>query len=134
MQKRTNVALAAAIAGDRGVAVPKSSGFMAFSTPLPAPSADAFSTFATRVYEPLGDLRSISVVSEDVGGSAVTPTISMPLVLEFERGSVTGWARVQWVPAQDPESADWLPAVRVLEMEVNLPNTLTARLEPEAAP
>jgi hypothetical protein len=107
---------------------------MALSTPLPAPPAEAFRRFESQVREPLGDLRSISIVSEEVEGSIMSPTISMPLVLEFERGSATGWARVQWVPASDPESSDWLPAVRVLEMRVQPGPGTILRLEPDPAP
>jgi hypothetical protein len=41
---------------------------------------------------------------------------------------------VQWVPASNPEQRDWLPAVRVLEVEITLPDGSTARLAPDSGP
>lgn len=132
MQKRTSVALTAAINGDHAASVPGVPDFLSFAEPLPAPGADAMTRFSAQVRKALGELRSISQVNESVGGSALSPTVSMPLVLEFERQSATGWARVQWVPASDPDQRDWLPAVRVLEVEITLPDGSTAKLAPGA--
>lgn len=134
MQKRTSVALTAAIQGDHAASVPGVPDFLSFAQPLPAPSAEAMTRFSAQVRQALGELRSISQVNESVGGSAMSPTVSMPLVLEFERQSATGWARVQWVPSSDPDQRDWLPAVRVLEVEITLPDGGTAKLAPDAAP
>jgi hypothetical protein len=132
MQKRTTVALTAAIGGDHAAAIPAMPDLFSFAQPLPAPNAESMTRFAAQVRQALGDLRSISQVNETVDGSALSPTVSMPLVLEFERQSATGWARVQWVPASDPEQRDWLPAVRVLEVEITLPDGSTARLAPDS--
>jgi hypothetical protein len=134
MQKRTSVALTAAIGGDHAAAIPATPDFLSFAQPLPAPTAESTTRFAAQVRQALGELRSISQVNDSVGGSAMSPTVSMPLVLEFERQSATGWARVQWVPASDPEQRDWLPAVRVLEVEITLPDGSTARLAPDPGP
>jgi hypothetical protein len=134
MQKRTSVALTATVRGDHAAAVPTVPDFLSFAQPLPAPSAESMTRFSAQVRQALGEIRSISQVNESVGGSAMSPTVSMPLVLEFERQSATGWARVQWVPASDPEQRDWLPAVRVLEVEITLPDGSTARLAPDSGP
>jgi hypothetical protein len=134
MQKRTSVALTATVRGDHAAAVPTVPDFLSFAQPLPAPSAESMTIFSAQVRQALGEIRSISQVNESVGGSAMSPTVSMPLVLEFERQSATGWARVQWVPASDPEQRDWLPAVRVLEVEITLPDGSTARLAPDSGP
>jgi hypothetical protein len=133
MQKRTAVALTAAIGGDHAAAIPALPDFLSFAQPLPAPDAESMTRFAAQVRQALGELRSISQVNDSVGGSALSPTVSKPLVLEFERQSATGWARVQWVPASDPEQRDWLPAVRVLEVEIKLPDGSTARLAPDSS-
>lgn len=132
MQKRTTEALTAAIAGDHAAAIPTVPEFLSFAQPLPAPSAESMTRFSAQVRKALGELRSISQVNESVGGSALSPTVSMPLVLEFERQSATGWARVQWVPASDPDQRDWLPAVRVLEAEITLPDGSAAKLAPDS--
>jgi hypothetical protein len=132
MQRRTSVALTAAINGDHAASVPGVPDFLSFAEPLPAPSADAMTRFSAQVRQAHGELRSISQVNESVGGSAMSPTVSMPLVLEFERQSATGWARVQWVPASNPDQRDWLPAVRVLEVEITLPDGSTAKLAPDS--
>jgi hypothetical protein len=134
MQKRTSVALTATVRGDHAAAVPTVPDFLSFAQPLPAPSAESMTRFSAQVRQALGEIRSISQVNESVGGSAMSPIVSMPLVLEFERQSATGWARVQWVPASDPEQRDWLPAVRVLEVEITLPDGSTARLAPDSGP
>ena len=132
MQRRTIAALTATLAGDWTEAVPSPPDFLSFAAPLPAPSRDDMARFATSVHGSLGVLRSISVVNETVEGSPLSPTISMPLVLEFERASASGWSRVQWIPSSDPKASEWLPAVRVLAMEVTLPDGTTARLEAAA--
>lgn len=132
MQRRTTVALTAAITGDHAAAIPAVPDLLSFAQPLPAPTAESMTGFSAQVRQALGELRSISQVNESVGGSALSPTVSMPLVLEFERQSATGWARVQWVPASDPDQRDWLPAVRVLEVEITLPDGSTAKLAPDS--
>lgn len=133
MQRRTVAALTATLAGDWPQAVPEPAVLLDFAAPLPAPSREGMERFSASVRTSLGDLRSIAVVNETVEGSPLSPTISMPLVLEFERGSASGWSRVQWIPGSDPNASEWLPAVRVLAMEVTLPDGSTARLGPDAA-
>lgn len=133
MQKRTHQAIRAAIEGDASGAVPEAAGLGSLSEPLPAPAPEAFPLFATEVRDRLGGLRSLSTLGEEPGGSPLAPTASMALTLEFERGTCTGSAKVQWVPASDASATDWLPRVRVLELEVSLPGGGTASLLPEAA-
>jgi hypothetical protein len=133
MQRRTHAAIEAALAGNWAIAVPASPTTMSFAPPMPAPSEAGTAIFAQQVRDALGTLRSISIPSEQVAGSPLSPTVSLALVLEFERGAVTGAARVQWLPADDTESGDWLPQVRLLELEVSLPGVGSATLAPETS-
>lgn len=133
MQKRTNEAIRAAIEGDASGALPAAAGLGSLSQPLDAPAPEAFPRFAAEVRDRLGALRSLSTLGEEPGGSPLAPTASMALTLEFERGTCTGSAKVQWVPASDASAPEWMPRVRVLEVEVSLPGGGTASLRPEAA-
>ena len=123
MQRRTVTAITAACSGDWATAVPPQRGPM-ITTPLPGPSEQDTIAFGRTLTEALGPVRSVSVLNPEIGGALVGPTVSMAVVINGERGSATGSAKVQWVPS-DPETTDaWLPIAKVLEMEVDLPSQI----------
>lgn len=135
LQRRTTTALMAACEGEHGAAVPES-GSPTLAAGLPAPSETEVLDFAQAVHTALGRVKSISVINPEVSGSALSPTVTMALVAQFERDACTGSARVQWVPPAASDPQPWLPVARVLELEFTLPDRRVLRLAPEpvAAP
>jgi len=129
MERRTIAAIAAACTGDHAKAVAESSapGLVAA---LPAPTDAQMRDFARELQESMGAWDSVTLISPEISGSPLAPTMTMALVLRLEHGDCSGSARVQWVPG-DPADADpWLPAVRVIELEANLPGDRLLRLPP----
>lgn len=133
MQRRMTAAITAACEGRWQDAVPAEPGF-GFAQALPAPDEAATDRFARSLRERRGGLRSVSLVSQEITGSPMSPTVTAALVLEFETGSATGSASMQWLPAATETEAQWLPSVRLLTLEVSLPADETLRLAPEAGP
>lgn len=133
MERRTVAALTAACRGDWTGAVPAPPSHMLVA-PLPTPSEPDTARFGRDLSDALGPVRSISTLNPEIGGALVGPTVSMALVINGERGSATGSARVQWVPS-DPQAADaWLPSASVIEIEVDLPDHRTLTLRPSVTP
>lgn len=130
LQRRTTTALMAACEGRQAVAVPES-GSPTLAAGQPAPSEAEVLDFAQAVRDALGGVKSISVINPEVSGSALSPTVTMALVAQFERDACTGSARVQWVPPAATDPQPWLPVARVLEMELTLPDRRVLRLAPE---
>ena len=133
MQRRMSAAITAACEGRWQQAVPEDSG-LGFAQAMPAPGEAATARFAESLRAAHGTLRGVSLVNQEISGSPMSPTVTAALVLEFEHGSATGSARLQWLPATTESEAQWLPTVRLLELEVSVPTGTSLLLEPEAAP
>ena len=124
MERRSMAAITAVIQGHGPVP--------AESTQAPAisgtePDAAAVAAFAAKVRGTLGELQSVSKVHESIAGSPLAPTVTMALVLKFEKGSATGSAKLQWVPATEEEiKVSWLPSAHVLELDITMPDGSSA--------
>jgi hypothetical protein len=129
MERRTAAAIAAACTGDhdRAVADSSSPGLVAA---LPAPTESQVREFARQLQDAMGDWDSVTLISPEISGSPLAPTMSMAMVLRLERGDCSGSALVQWVPGDPADVDPWLPAVRVIELEANLPGDRVLRLAP----
>jgi len=132
MQRRMSAAVTAACEGRWRDAVPSQASF-SMAEPLPAPDEESTRRFAERLRKARGAIRSVSLVDQEITGSPMAPTVGMALVLDFEGGSATGSARVQWLPAATDTEAQWLPTVRLLELEVSLPGGDSLTLAADAA-
>ncbi|MFM7809500.1 MAG: hypothetical protein ACKPEA_16465, partial [Planctomycetota bacterium] len=135
MQRRMSASITAACEGRWPQAVPADSG-LGFAQALSAPSEAAMARFAESLRAAHGTLRGVSLVNQEISGSPMSPTITAALVLEFERGTATGSARLQWLPSATEGEAQWLPTVRLLELEVSVPNgaSLVLQADDAAAP
>lgn len=132
MHRRTVSAITAAFEG-RVAAGSSAQNTLIPVAKRPEPDAAATEAFARRVQASLGALRSVSTLNESVAGSTLAPTVSMALVLTFERGTASGAATVQWHPATEAEAQEsWLPSAHVIDLEVTLPDGSSARLEAPA--
>jgi hypothetical protein len=129
MERRTVAAITAACTGDHVRAVIESSspGLVAA---LPAPTEAQVQAFARQLRESMGTWDSVTLISPEISGSPLAPTMTMALILRMERGECSGSARVQWVPGDAADADPWLPAVRVIELEVNLPGDRPLHLAP----
>ncbi len=132
MHRRTVEAVTAACHGDWQKAVPDSSSSLLI-TPLPAPSMQSTTDFAAALQKSHGTLQSVSVLNESLSGSPMSPVISMALMLQFEQGSASGSAKVQWVPSHASDEQPWMPSVRLVQLEVSLADNATLSLQPDAA-
>lgn len=133
MQRRMTAAVTAACEGRWQAAVPPESG-LGFAQALAAPDEAAMQQFAERLRVARGPLRSVSLVNQEIAGSPMAPTVTTALVLDFQGASATGSARLQWLPAATETEAQWLPSVRVLELEVSLPTGGSLLLRPSEEP
>ena len=135
-------AITAACEGSWRVAVPTEAG-LGLVQALPAPDEAATLRFSEQLRAARGRLRSVSLVNQEISGSPMSPTVTTALVLDFEGGSATGSARLQWLPAATDREAQWLPTARLLELDVSTPQGTSLTLkapnaaqtsEPEAPP
>lgn len=133
MERRMVAAITAACEGRPDDAVPETAEY-GFAHALPAPSSEAIRSFADRLRTARGGLRSVSLVNREVAGSPIAPTIIAALVLDFEHGAATGSARMQWLPADPSGEAQWLPKVRLLELEISLADGASLMLSGDPSP
>ncbi|NBQ89007.1 MAG: DUF4190 domain-containing protein [Betaproteobacteria bacterium] len=133
MQRRMSASITAACEGRWQQAVPADSG-LGFAQALPAPGEAATTRFAERLRAAHGTLRGVSLVNQEISGSPMSPTVTAALVLEFDRGTATGSARLQWLPSATEGEAQWLPTVRLLELEVSVPTSASLVLQADEAP
>lgn len=130
MERRTVSALAAACEGRFDAAVPES-GVPTLAPTQPAPTPEQVTRFAADLGAAMGGFKSVSVINPEVSGSVLAPTVGMALVAQFEKGSCSGSARVQWVPPRPDDATPWLPTARVIELEFSLPGGRILRMPPE---
>lgn len=127
MQRRTLAAITDAVQGR----VPQATTPAVPVQRAAEPDAQAVQAFARKLRETMGALQSVSKVHEDISGSPLAPTVALALVLQFEKGSVTGSATMQWLPASEQEAqVSWLPSAHVLELDISLPDGSSAVLRP----
>jgi len=129
MQRRTVAAITAACQGDWRTAVPTQDNAMFLQQA--APSQTATETFSNALATARGGVQSISIVNPEISGSMMAPTISMAIVVNFQKGSATGSAKVQWVPSNTFNAEPWMPSVRLLELEINVTKETTLSLLPD---
>lgn len=132
MERRMSAAITAACDGAWNLAVPPQAG-LGLVQAQPAPNEAATDRFSQSLRTARGRLRSVSLVNQEIAGSPMSPTVTTALVLEFEKGSATGSARLQWLPAATEGEAQWLPTVRLLELDVSLPEGESLTLKPDDA-
>jgi len=133
LERRTTQAITAACEGRFSAAVPDPES-PSLAPAAAAPSPQAIDRFAADLAAAMGSLKSVSVINPEVNGSPLTPRVTMALVAQFEKGSCTVSARVQWVPPPASDPQPWLPTARVLEVEFALPGGRTLRVGPEETP
>lgn len=130
LERRTSQAITAACEGRFQAAVPDPES-PTLGPPAAAPSPEAIDRFAAELAAAMGPLKSVGVINPEVNGSPLSPLVTMALVAQFEKGSCTGSARVQWVPPPPSDPQPWLPTARVLEIEFALPGGRTLKVGPE---
>jgi hypothetical protein len=81
----------------------------------PAPTAEQLQVFSSLVKQRYGELRDISIISQVVDGGMFDMAMTAAITLRFATRETTGSAVFQVIPQSD----QWIPAARLLELTVD---------------
>ncbi len=87
------------------------------STPRAAPTAEQVQTFSNLAKQRYGELRDISVISLVSDGGLWNVTITAAITVRLSKRETTGSAMFQLIP----QTNEWIPATRLLELTVDDP-------------
>ena len=81
----------------------------------PAPTAEQLQVFSSLAKQRYGELRDISIISQVVDGGMFDMAMTAAITLRFATRETTGSAVFQVIPQSD----QWIPAARLLELTVD---------------
>lgn len=81
----------------------------------PAPTAQQLEVFSSLAKQRYGELRDISIISQVGDGGMFDVTMTAAITLRFANRETTGSVVFQMIPQSD----QWIPATRLLELTVD---------------